>query len=107
MVASGMRIILIKPLQKKIDVELLRQQGVRVAVNALPEPEGLAIFDCGRPIDWKWGSEGVYRWGECDVQRNKVIDIPEADDATGLLLDLFKTADEASADTAEEEAGFN
>jgi len=107
MVLTTRRILVLRQSNIPIDIGLLRTQtGLQVAINNYPVPEGYAIFDCGREINWDWPDK-TFRVGVCDVGRNHIdTEIGPKDDVTGILIDAFNTEEEGAVETPEEEAGF-
>lgn len=92
---SALHVLVIRLASKRIDIDLLRSQtGLQVVVNTLPTPEGIAVFDCGREVDWAWPATVIADAG-CDIGRHRAdIKVNEGEDFTGIILDVVHTLQE-------------
>jgi len=68
-----MRSIIIVGPEVKLDLDYIRRETPEIEImqNTLPD-EGVAIYDCGKSIDWSWPNEvGVV--GECSAIGRKTV----------------------------------
>jgi len=70
-----MRSIIIVGPDITLDLDYVRKQvgdEIQITENTLPE-DGVAIYNCGRPIDWSWPNE-VGLIGTCLAVGRKNVD---------------------------------
>jgi len=86
-----MRSVIIIGPDIKIDLDYIRREvgpEIDITQNTLPE-DGVAIYNCGKPIDWSWPNEVVVV-GECLAVGRKTVEHLQGPDYNASIIAWIK-----------------